>query len=523
MDTYPMSVTAENVKRLLDYVDVVEHVESYVSTRSGEEIDRLLDIVDYNEYSMPVGVEWDTTSNSPTLRRIDINGNTINPSSTFFDNHQIWGGIKRCVRSRATGNIYYGTNNKGSGLALDGSAGDVLVEIPIARTLHKVEGNFVQFFEIPYYSTETQYAIDPAGVQRGGIIRPKIYVSAYEASIRDDNGVLKLQSIINTQPITGGEIYSLAFTSGSSSFVVGNTVTGGTSGATGIVIGAHTTSGTIGAGDAAGVVYLRQCSTPATFSNGEALLVSSVDYATSGGTPNAISLTMDQAEGYGNAIGSGFGITNIHTASYIARLMIIEYGTFNLQTAFGRGAVDLGDLPGFVGKLTGADSITNNLASNGTGVGSGGDGLTPICWRGIENPYGNVAEYAIGINASNVDNTYKIISRKGTSANTLSATLASGTYETGTGVLPSTSGAFVSNIQAEELGALALIPSAVNGSSSTYLCDLYTVPAANPSICTTGGSWNKGSYAGVAHRSFGGGASFSNTKAGCRIEYIPQA
>lgn len=82
---------------------------------------------------MPVGIEWDTSSNSPTLTKIDVNGNVITPTVSFFDNHAIWGRIRRCVRNRTTGAISYGTNPRGDGLTLDGTTGDVLVEIPNAK------------------------------------------------------------------------------------------------------------------------------------------------------------------------------------------------------------------------------------------------------------------------------------------------------------------------------------------------------------------------------------------------------
>ena len=44
-----------------------------------------------------IGVEWDTSSSSPTLTQIDINGNTITPSTSDFDNHAVFGNMRRCV------------------------------------------------------------------------------------------------------------------------------------------------------------------------------------------------------------------------------------------------------------------------------------------------------------------------------------------------------------------------------------------------------------------------------------------
>lgn len=449
METFKLNgLPANKIQTLLAYLDTVDDIPDYYMKRSGEEMDRLLDIVSNTEYMMPVGVEWDTTSNSPTLRRIDINGNTINPSTTFFDNHWIWGGIGRCVRSRVTGNIYFGGNAKGSGLGLDGTAGDVLVKIPVPRTSYIKDGDFRKFYEIPYIPTDTRYKMDYAGVQRGGIEQPYIYVGAFEAYGYLDGSTFKLGSASGKQPVTGAVSYP--------------------------------------------------------------------------DLPNSDGLTMDDAEDYANNIGTGFGITNVHTWSLIQRLMMIEYGTFNLQSALGKGVVDLDAGTGFAGKLTGADSIYSNLAANGTGVGSGSDGQTPICWRGIENPYGNVGKYIIGINASESSHLYSILSRSGTSGATLSAVLGTGTFETGVGTLPTAGTSYITGIQSEELGALSLIPSTVVGSSSTYLCDAYQAPTNDPSICLAGGSWSKGSYAGIAYKSFSLSPTFSGAASGCRIEYVPQ-
>ena len=98
---------------------------------------------------MPIGIEWETGSNSPTLRIIDINENTITQSTTVFDNHKIWGGIRRCTRDRSTGVITYGSDNAGTGLTLDGSAGDVLVEIPTAKYKYEVDGTKRRYWLIP--------------------------------------------------------------------------------------------------------------------------------------------------------------------------------------------------------------------------------------------------------------------------------------------------------------------------------------------------------------------------------------
>jgi len=478
----------------------------------------LYPVASYME-GMPVGIEWDTSSSSPTLTRIDINGNVITPAASFFDNHVIWGRMRRCVRNRTTGAISYGTSPRGNGLALNGSAGDVFVEIPTAKYKYEVSGTKRRWWLAPLNSNYPGFTIHPAAVQRGGKTRSKIYIGAYESGLMDDLGTLKMKSVSGAQPWTGTEgIYSRTFTSGSTAFTPDETLTGATSAATAKVVDYHLTGGSWAGGDAAGVVYLKLPS--GTFAaedvNGS---VSGTNCATFGGALTAISLTLDQAEGYATAKGTGFGICNVWTYAYLQLLMYIEYGTFDIQTALGKGIVDLASGTGFAGKNTGADSIDSRIGTNGTGVGSGTNGQTPVCWRGIENLWGNCWEFIAGLNMYLLDGSYRILKRDGTG--TPAATLGAGSYETGSGTVPITADGYINGIQSDELGALAFIPSANSGSSSTYLCDFFWYPRYNPSIVPFGGAWYYGLFAGVGCRLASYAPSSSYRTIGARLEFLP--
>jgi hypothetical protein len=419
---------------------------TYTSLYSGEEIDRLLTHMGYAGQAnlQPVGIEWDTSSNSPTLKRIDVNGDELITDASFFNNHAIWGSIGRCVRNRSTGVISYGQNARGDGLSLTGTAGDVLVEIPTAKVRYEVDGAKRRWWIAPIVSELSYYSIHPSAVQRGGTVRTKIYVGAFEADGYLDGSTFKLGSASGKTPVTGD------------------------------------------------VAYLN--------------------------LPNSGRLNLDDAELY--AKNAGFsGITNVWTYAYLQLLMYIEYGTFDIQTVLGKGVVDLASGENFAGKLTGADSIDSRLGTNGTGTGSGTDGQTPVCWRGIENPYGNVWEFVAGINMFLSDGTYRILKRDGTG--TPAATLAEGSYETGAGTVPVAADGYISGIQSEELGALAFIPSASAGSSSTYLCDYFGYPRYSPTIVRFGGPWYDGLLAGVGCRSAKNAPSASFRDIGARLEFLP--
>lgn len=421
---------------------------TYTSTTlpDGAEIDRRLSYVKYLEQlnSAPVGIKWDSSSNSPTLTRIDINGNTITPSASFFDNHKLWGGIRRCVRNRTTEEISYGSDNAGTGLTLDGSAGDVLVEIPTAKYKYQKVGDVYYFWLIPYTSEDTKFTIHPSAVQRGGTVRTKIYVGAFESYGYLDGSTFKLGSASGKTPVTGEAAYP--------------------------------------------------------------------------NLPNSGRLNLDDAELY--AKNAGFsGITNVWTHAYIQLLMYIEYGTLDIQTALGKGVVDLESGENFAGKLTGADSIDSRLGMNGSGTGSGTNGQTPVCWRGIENPYGNVWEFMTGINMFWSDGSYRVLKRDGTGIP--AATLAEGSYEVGAGAVPISADGYISGIQSDELGALSFVPSANTGSDSTYLCDMFYYPRYSPSVVRFGSGWYYGTEAGVGCLSANSGTSFSFRILGARLEFLP--
>ena len=403
----------------------------------------LYPVASYME-GMPVGIEWDTSSVSPTLTRIDINGNVINPTASFFDNHVIWGRIRRCVRNRTTGAISYGTTPRGDGLTLDGTAGDVMVEFPSAKYKYEVSGPKMRWWLAPLNSNYPGFSVHPAAVQRGGTVRSKFYTGAFESYGYLDGSTFKLGSASGNTPVTGGAAYP--------------------------------------------------------------------------NLPESGRLNLDDAELY--AKNAGFsGITNVWTDAYIQLLIYIEYGTLDIQTALGKGVVDLTSGENFAGKLTGADSIDSRLGTNGTGTGSGTNGQTPVCWRGIENPYGNVWEFMIGINMFLNDGSYRVLKRDGTG--TPAATLAEGSYETGAGTVPISADGYINGIQSEELGALAFIPSANAGSSSTYLCDQFYSPRYNPSVVLFGGDWRRGLEAGVGCRSAYDAPSYSDRYVGARLEFLP--
>jgi hypothetical protein len=154
---------------------------------------------------MPVGFELDSDTSSPSLRQIDINGNTINPDTSFFDNHAIWGNIWRCVIDPATGEVTYGSNPRGDGLDLTGASGNVMVRLPAFDVKYYADSRYIRTWLSPVRLSGFERF--PNTRMRGGVEVPEMFISAYEASGFDDAGTFKLQSATNKTPVTGDVAY----------------------------------------------------------------------------------------------------------------------------------------------------------------------------------------------------------------------------------------------------------------------------------------------------------------------------
>ena len=391
----------------------------------------------------PIGVKWDRSSSSPSLQHIDMWGNEISPLK--FDNHALWGNVRRCTIDSA-GTVTYGINARGDGLTLDGSQGNVMVRIPatwVKIWKPSVDELCIVHSPIPIPGSR----LDPTFYQRGGIAQDEWFFGAYEASGALDGDTFKFASRTGVRPVTGDSAYP--------------------------------------------------------------------------SLPNSGRLNIADAEQYANNIGEGWGITNVWANDLLWRYFIIEYATFDSQSALGKGIVDLQDGSGFAGKNTGSDDIDTRLAPNGTGIGSGTDGQTPITYRGIENPWGNVWKFIAGINAYTSPREWRVVPRTGLSSAAIPTSLTgtAGTDYHATAGGPPAADAYISNLLYEDEVAELLLPSEVAGSSSQYLCDHYWYPRSNPGILLAGGAWTYGLTAGAGARYAYYALSLSSRYLGARLEF----
>jgi hypothetical protein len=404
--------------------------------------------------------------------------------------------------------------------ANDGSNGKVMVRIPKFYVYATKDGSTYQWW---ISDVEMDgYEIHPAFVQRGQTEVDYIYVGAYEADLNPVIAGHELHSRSGKQPMTGEVIYEVDFDAGENEPSAGDEVTT-PGGDTWKVVGSEVSGGSWAGNDAAGKLWIRKIGDDDPgWSNDEAI-TNSTESNTVGdvdGAPSAIAFDIDDAEDFGNNIGSGWGITNIWTYSAIKMLMMADWGNLDSQTELGRGVVDKASGTGFNGELTGADSIDSNLDSTLTGAGTGTDGEVPVTWRGIENFWGNAWQFIIGYNA--VDAEYRILNKAGLSGATLAGTIGGGDY-TASAAVPITSDGYIDDIEWEDILKYLLIPSSVGGSSSTYIHDYFWAHGAGETnILLASAAWNGSSSAGAGYLNSKYVASTSDRGLGARLEYIPQ-
>lgn len=421
-----------------------------------------------------IGIEWDSSSNSPDLKRINADGDLI-PSGYFnresyFNAHPIHGNMRRCTLTSA-GAATYGTDAKGTGLTLTNDY--VMVRVP--RTYYKFEfaDPYWRWWISPYPATG--FSLHPTFYQRGHSASPaeQLYVGAYTAGA--NGGTTTTNGTYNTLYTTSWSGLKLTSKSG-----VKNLTGSGTSG------------------------------------------------------------TMAQFESAGNAIGTGWGLTNFHSLNLLQLLFYIEFASFDSQSKLGLGRTNASNTAAAitgtnlnqVGEGAGTD-IQSLLASNGT-YGSTSNDYHSVAWRGIENLWGNIWQFIPGYNTT--DTSHRILKRDGTG--TIADILASGSYEEITSPLPLNG---VNNISGTDAGAYChgyvsalardsgnilgpmFVPGALTGASNTYLTDYFYSHQSGISqtgVLLSGGSWDNGLPAGVGYRSSNCGSSYVTGSVGGRLEFL---
>ena len=390
-----------------------------------------------------------------------------------FDKFSMYGGRKRCnVSDGGTINAYYGDE----GYTEDGSNGQVMVYQPKFYYLvcpleydRQGTGYGYHLRKANYYVSETQRAgfkLHPAFYDKNGNEVDYILMSAYEGCIYDTSANAYLKNDEQVMDASKDKFSSIA-----------------------------------GARPASGVSQ---------------------------------NLTRPNIEQMAKNRGEGWHSLEIKTESMEQLLMIVEMGMMNLQTAIGQGVVNL---PWTTGSDTTSSyaGATGSTASLGNGTGratktttyEGGkateytvDGKTSICYRGVENFWGNIWKFAYGINfycevgkpfLGYVCKDFNYAESKKTD-----------NYENIGFALPSENG-YVSAMGYSTKYDWLFLPSEVKGNSSLPVGDYYYQNNTwdGYRIALLGGRWTDGSSAGGFYWSLADGVGSRYRTVGGRLVYVP--
>lgn len=390
-----------------------------------------------------------------------------------FDKFSMYGGRKRCnVSDGGTINAYYGDE----GYTEDGSNGQVMVYQPKFYYLvcpleydRQETGYGYHLRKANYYISETQRAgfkLHPAFYDKNGNEVDYILMSAYEGCIYDTSANAYLKNDEQVMDASKDKFSSIA-----------------------------------GARPATGVSQ---------------------------------DLTRPNIEQMAKNRGEGWHSLGIKTASMEQLLMIVEMGMMNLQTAIGQGVVNL---PWTTGSDTTSSyaGATGSTASLGNGTGratktttyEGGkatdytvDGKTSICYRGVENFWGNIWKFAYGINfycevgkpfLGYVCKDFNYAESKKTD-----------NYENIGFALPSENG-YVSAMGYSTKYDWLFLPSEVKGNSSLPVGDYYYQNNTwdGYRIARLGGNWVDGSGAGGFSWYLSDGVGGRYRVIGGRLVYVP--
>lgn len=391
-----------------------------------------------------------------------------------FDKFSMYGGRKRCnVSDGGTINAYYGDE----GYTEDGSNGQVMVYQPKFYYLvcpleydRQETGYGYHLRKANYYVSETQRAgfkLHPAFYDKNGNEVDYILMSAYEGCIYDTSASAYLKNDEQVMDASKDKFSSIA-----------------------------------GARPASGVSQ---------------------------------NLTRPNIEQMAKNRGEGWHSLGIKTASMEQLLMIVEMGMMNLQTAIGQGVVNL---PWSTGSDTTSSyaGATGSTASLGNGTGratktttyEGGkatdytvDGKTSICYRGVENFWGNIWKFAYGVNIWGngkmaggmpyICSDFNYAEGKNTD-----------NYE-GAGFTVTKANGYISAMGYSTKYNWLFMASECLGNSSLPVGD-YTYITENLNgyrIARLGGNWTDGSNAGGFYWSLNDGVGNRNRTVGGRLVYVP--
>ena len=189
-------------------------------------------------------------------------------------------------------------------------------------------------------------------------------------------------------------------------------------------------------------------------------------------------------------------------------LFSVEFG-FNSQYTVGQGyTYSSNSATTYVGQTT--NTTSGDTSTGGTGKGD----MKPVCWRGIENLWGNIHSWIDGFignsgtgyfkNDYNFDDTY-----------------SSSTYTQIGFTLPSNY--FSTYFGYDSTNDWVIFPHSASSSSNPTgsIGDRFYLNTSTNRMCYLGGMWNRASFAGLFFFEVNSESSDSSSSIGARLMYVP--
>ena len=213
-----------------------------------------------------------------------------------------------------------------------------------------------------------------------------------------------------------------------------------------------------------------------------------------------------------------FSIESIHRWWAQQILMYVEFGTLNIQEAMGSGISNFTWDEGLTtlkdARVTGA---TNPLGDRSGYVEVGGysNGKVSVCWRGKENPYGNIFKILGGLiikddgyYLTDIHEDMDVTTKMKFIPKDLSMKIPNG---------------YITDMEFPKGFEWTFIPKSTGGSTTTYYCDYFwSHDPGEENIALAGGGWDSGAYCGVAYLSCVYVASDAGAPIGARLSYAAQ-
>lgn len=213
--------------------------------------------------------------------------------------------------------------------------------------------------------------------------------------------------------------------------------------------------------------------------------------------------------------GSGWEQAYIATASASQMLMLIEYASFNMQSAIGQGAVNKTDDGS--SNMAEATGVTINLG-NASGTASNANGVQFVSYRGEENFWGNIWGWIDGINeymdATTHEGTIYIADHS------FADDTGTGAYEDA-GIIAVYGNGYVSAFCYSEKYDWLFIPGELLGNTALPVGDYCWNGNTGWRVARLGASWAHGLYAGAFCWYLDYASSDRSRSIGGRLVYVP--